>query len=99
MSGSNDQTINNIRRTLRAYSESGSDSQKAIKFWETNSFYACTLIIISRVFLAKQVSQDFMHSFLNLITRGIRPFQHRTALPSVIVSGLNQAEEVRQPRD
>ena len=26
LSGSNDQTINNIQRTLRAYSESGSDS-------------------------------------------------------------------------
>ena len=32
-SGSNDQTIDNIQRTLRAYFESGSDSQRAIKLW------------------------------------------------------------------
>ena len=44
-SGSKDQTIGNIQRTLRAYSESGSDSQRAIKLWETNSFYAWSLII------------------------------------------------------
>ena len=31
LSGSNDQTINNIQRTLRAYSESGSHSQRAMK--------------------------------------------------------------------
>ena len=29
--GSNDQTIDNIQRTMRAYSESGSDNQRAIK--------------------------------------------------------------------
>ena len=40
-----------------------------------------------------------MHSFLGLIPQGICPSQHRTALPSVIVSGLRQAGEVRQPRD
>ena len=45
LSGSNDQTIDNIQRTMRAYSESGSDSLKAIKLWETNSFYVWTLII------------------------------------------------------
>ena len=45
LSGSNDQTIDNIQRTMKAYSESGSDSQRAIKLWETNSFYAWTLII------------------------------------------------------
>ena len=39
-----------------------------------------------------------MHSFLGLIPLGICPSQHRTALPSVIVSGLSQAREVRQPR-
>ena len=43
--GSNDQTIDNIQRTVMAYSESGSDSQRAIKLWETNSFYTETLII------------------------------------------------------
>ena len=43
-SGSKDQTIDNIQRTMRAYSESGSDSQRAIKLWETNSFYVWTLI-------------------------------------------------------
>ena len=36
---------------------------------------------------------------LGLIPQGICPSQHRTALPSVIVSGLSQAREVRQPRD
>ena len=36
---------------------------------------------------------------LRLIPQGIRPSQHRTALPSVIASGLSQAREVRQPRD
>ena len=36
---------------------------------------------------------------LGLIPQGIRPSQHRTALPSVIASGLSQAREVRQPRD
>ena len=30
-SGNNDQTTDNIQRTKRAYSESGSDSQRAIK--------------------------------------------------------------------
>ena len=36
---------------------------------------------------------------LGLIPQGIRPSQNRTALPSVIASGLSQAGEVRQPRD
>ena len=36
---------------------------------------------------------------LGLILQGIRPSQPRTALPSVIASGLRQAREVRQPRD
>ena len=45
LSGGKDQTIDNIQRTLRAYSESGSISQRAIKLWETNSFQAWTLII------------------------------------------------------
>ena len=40
LSGSNDQTINNIQRTMRTYSESGSDSYRTIKLWETNSFCA-----------------------------------------------------------
>ena len=43
LSGSNDQ-IDNIQRTMRDYSESGSDSQRAMILWETNSFYAWTLI-------------------------------------------------------
>ena len=33
LSGRNDQIIDNIQRTLRAYSESGSESQRAIKLW------------------------------------------------------------------
>ena len=45
LSDSKDQTIDNKQRTLRAYSESGSVSSKAIRFWETNSFQAWTLII------------------------------------------------------
>ena len=36
---------------------------------------------------------------LGLIPQGICPSQHGTALPSVIVSGLSQAREVRQTRD
>ena len=36
LSGSKDQTIDNIQRTLRAHSESGSVSKRAIRFWETN---------------------------------------------------------------
>ena len=39
-----------------------------------------------------------MHSFLGLIAPGNCPFLPRAALPSVIVSGLSQAGEVRQPR-
>ena len=45
LSGSKDQTIDNIQRTLRAYSEPGSVSRRAIKRWETNSFHDWTLII------------------------------------------------------
>ena len=45
LSGSNDQTIDNFQRTMRTDSESGSDSHRAIKLWEANSFYAWTLII------------------------------------------------------
>ena len=56
LSGSKDQTIDNIQRTMRAYSESGSVIRKL------------------RAFLAKQVSQGFMHSFLGLITPGNLPF-------------------------
>ena len=47
-----------------------------------------------RAFLAKQVSQEFMHSFLGLITPRYRLFMHRAAPPSGIVSGLNQVEDV-----
>ena len=45
LSGSNDQGLDKIQRTMRAYSEPGSDSQRAIKLWETKSFYAWNLII------------------------------------------------------
>ena len=44
LSGSNDQGIDNTGRTIRV-SESGSDSQRAIKLWETHPFYAWTLNI------------------------------------------------------
>ena len=74
LSGSKDQTIDNIQRTMRAYSASGSVSSRAIKLWETNSLHAWTLIRKLRTFLAKQVSQDFMHSFLGLIAPGNPPF-------------------------
>ena len=47
-----------------------------------------------RAFSAKQVSQDFMHSFLGLMAPGNHPFQHRAVPPSGIVSGLNQVEDV-----
>ena len=45
LAGSMDQKIDNIQRTVRASSESGSGSQMVIKLWETKSFYAWTLII------------------------------------------------------
>ena len=37
--------------------------------------------------------------FLRLDSPGNPPLPAQTALPSVIVSGLSQAREVRQPRD
>ena len=40
LSGRNDQIIDNIQRTLRAHSESGSDSQRAIKLWG-NKLISC----------------------------------------------------------
>ena len=59
-----------------------------------------------RAFLAKQVSQDFVHSFLGLMATphtpaGKRPFQHRAVPPSSIVSGLTQvgdagSQEIRR---
>ena len=52
------------------------------------------LLFKLRVFLAKQVSGDFMYSFSGLITPGNRPFQHRAAPTSGIVSGLNQVGDV-----
>ena len=52
-----------------------------------------------RAFLAQQVSQDCMQSFLGLIALRNCPFQHRAPPTSGIVSGLNQVGEVRQPRD
>ena len=73
LSGSKDQTIDNKQRTLRAYSESGSVRYRAIRLWETNSFRLGPLSFKLRV-LAKQVSQDFMHSFLGLISLGNLPF-------------------------
>ena len=45
LSGSKDQAIDNKQRTLRAYSESGSVSERAIRLWETTSFQVWTLII------------------------------------------------------
>ena len=46
-----------------------------------------------REFLAKQVSQNFMHSFLGLIALETRPFQHRAA-PTRVVSGLSQVGDM-----
>ena len=74
LSGKNDQVTDNIQRTHRTYSESRSDSLRAIKLWGTNSFHAWTLIKKLRAFLAKQVSQDFMYSFLGLIALENMPF-------------------------
>ena len=45
LSGSNDQGIDNIQRTMRACSKSGSDVERAIKLWETHSFCDWTLNI------------------------------------------------------
>ena len=98
LSGIKDQTIDNIQRTLRAHSEPGSVSRRAIKRWETNSFhdpYQKTEDILSKAGFT-----GFYVFFLRPDGPwGICPFQHRTAPPSVIVSGLSQAGEVRQPRD
>ena len=33
LSGSNDQTIDNIQRTMRAYLEAGPDCERTIKLW------------------------------------------------------------------
>ena len=99
LSGSKGQAMDNIQRTLRAYSESGLVSYRAIKLWGTNSFYAWTFIRKLRTFLAKQVSQGFMYFFLGLVALGNHQFLPRAALSSGIVSGLSQAGEVRQPRD
>ena len=60
---------------------------------------AWTFIRKLRAFSAKQVSQDFMHSFLGLIALGNCPFLPRASQPFGIVSDLSQAGEVRQPRD
>ena len=59
------------------------------------------LLFKLRVFLTKQVSRDFMHSFLDLIALGNCPFQHRSAPPFSIVSDLNQvgdagSQEIRR---
>ena len=45
-----------------------------MKLWETNSFHAWTLRRKLRAFLEKQVSQNFMYSFLGLIALGNLPF-------------------------
>ena len=45
LSGSNDQIIDNIQRTLRAYSESWLVRYRSMRLWETNSFQVWTLII------------------------------------------------------
>ena len=54
-----------------------------------------------RVFLAKQVSQDFTHSFLGLIAPRNLPFLHRATPPYGIDSGLNRvrgagSQEIRR---
>ena len=54
-----------------------------------------------RTFLAKQVSQDFVHSFLGLITPGNCLFLPRATPPTGIISGLNQvgnsgSQEIRR---
>ena len=80
LSGSNDQTIDNIQRTMWAYSESGSDSQRAKNkkahstVGQQTHFIFGPLSFKLRVFLEKQVSQDFMHSFLGLIAPRNPPF-------------------------
>ena len=99
LSGSKDQTIDNIQRTRRAYSESGSVSLKGYKTLGNKLISCLDLIRKLRAFLVRQVSQDFMYSFLGLIAPGNCPFLPRAAPPSCIASGLSQAGEVRQPRD
>ena len=53
LSGSNDQTIDNIQRTMGAYLELGSDSQRAIKLWGNKLILCMDLIRKLRAFLAK----------------------------------------------
>ena len=48
--------------------------------------------------LAKQVSQDFMHSFLGLMPQGTCPFQHRAAPMAGIVSGLRHCFRLQAGR-
>ena len=40
LSGSNDQTIDNIQRTMRAYLEAGPDCERTIKLWG-NKLISC----------------------------------------------------------
>ena len=56
LSGSKNQTIDNKQRTLRAYSESGSGSSRAINFGKQTHFRLGPISFKLRI-LAKQVSQ------------------------------------------
>ena len=54
-----------------------------------------------KAFLARQVSQDFTHSFLGLIAPRNLPFLHRATPPYGIDSGLNRvrgagSQEIRR---
>ena len=80
---------------MKAYSGSRSDRVTAEGHKTLgNKLMLGPLSFKLRAFLAKQVSQEFMHSFLGLITPRYRLFMHRAAPPSGIVSGLNQVGDV-----
>ena len=51
-----------------------------------------------RAFFAKQVSQDFMHSFLGLMALGNHPVQHRATPASSIGLGLSEAGDAEGMR-
>ena len=65
--------------------------------------------IFCQFWLCEEVQCVYLHPHLGSVytyilseassPQGTCPFQHRTALSSVIVSGLSQAGEVRQPRN
>ena len=99
MSGSKNQTIGNIQRTKGLFSVRVS----YLKGYETlgNKLISCLdSCEKTEGILSKAVFTGFFVFCLRPDgPQGICPFQREDVPPSVIVSGLSQAGEVRQPRD